>query len=330
MHIFNRKFRSVTPAKAGGQSHIRDRRKRLWMPAFAGMTMVFAAMMPVRASAAVNVFACEPEWAALAKEIGGENVSVTAATTGSEDPHHVRAKPSLLAAMRRADMVFCTGAGLEAGWLPVLMQQAAGASVQPGSPGYLMASSSVRMLGVPEKVDRAMGDVHPEGNPHIQTDPRNILAAAKDLAGRLGQADPSNAAAYQDNLSRFAQSWQASIARWESGAAALRGLPVVVYHDEWAYMNRWLGLKEVATLEAKPGVPPTPSHLRDVLAAAKGSGVKIILLSPFDNDEAARWLAGQTGAQIVRLPFTVGGAEGADTLEAVFAQTLSRIGQAVP
>lgn len=292
------------------------------------ITILFALTVlghSAEARAAVNVFACEPEWGALAKEIGGDNVKATNATTGTQDPHHVRAKPSLLAAMRGADMVFCTGAGLEAGWLPVLMQQAAGSSVQPGQPGNLMAADFVALMGKPQRVDRAMGDIHPEGNPHIQTDPRNILAVAKALAERLTQVDPANTAAYQKSLADFTARWQAATAKWASDAAKLQGVPVVVYHDQWNYLNRWLGLKEVAALEDKPGVPPTPSHLQDVLATSKASGVKIILLTPFDNGDAAQWLAEQTGAKIVRLPFTVGGTDGTDTLLSMFEQTLSLI-----
>lgn len=298
---------------------------------FLYLTILILLFGPVtQAQAALNVFACEPEWAALAKEIGGDKVDVIAATAGVQDPHHVRAKPSLLAAMRKADLVFCTGAGLEAGYLPVLMQQAAPTGVQPGNPGNLMAANSIRLMGVPEKVDRAMGDVHPEGNPHIQTDPRNILAAAKPLADRLAQIDPANADFYQKRLTDFTTGWRAAIQKWQNEAEKLRGLPVVVYHDEWAYLNRWLGLKEVATLEVKPGIPPTPSHLQDVLAAAKAAGVKTIILAPFDDDEAAHWLAEQTSAKIIHLPFTVGGMEGADTLQTTFDRTVSSLEGAAP
>lgn len=289
------------------------------------LAFLLIGLVPAPAQAAVKVFACEPEWAALSREIGGDNVDVTAATSGREDPHHVRAKPSLLAAMRRADLVVCTGAGLEAGWLPVLMAQAAGEGVQPGAPGNVMASSAVRLMGVPQKVDRAMGDIHPEGNPHIQTDPRNFLPVASLLADRLSQVDPSHAADYRRNLDGFSARWNTQIKAWEGQASKLRGTPVIVYHDEWAYMNQWLGLREVATLEAKPGVPPTPSHLQDVLAAAQGNGVKTILLAPFDNDEAATWLAEKTGARIVRLPFTVGGIDGTAGLDQTFAVTVSAL-----
>ncbi len=292
---------------------------------FITLAVLLAVFHVTAAEAAVNIFACEPEWAALAKEIGKDNVSVTSATTGTQDPHHVRAKPSLLAAMRKADMVFCTGAGLEAGWMPVLMQQAAGASVQNGAPGHFMAADYITLLGKPQRVDRAMGDVHPEGNPHIQTDPRNILVVAKALAERLSQIDTTHTSDYQSQLADFTSRWQASIKQWEAQAGKLRGVPVVVYHDEWNYLNRWLGLKEVITLEVKPGIPPTPSHLQDVLAASKSAGVKMILLSPFDNEDAAKWLSAQTGAKIVHLPFTVGGIEGTDTLKDTFDRTLTAI-----
>lgn len=287
-------------------------------------------LCPKMAQAAVNVFACEPEWGALAREIGGDGVKVTIATSGTEDPHHVRAKPSLLAAMRKADLVFCTGAGLEAGWLPVLMQQAAGASVQPGQPGYLVATDFIALLDKPQNIDRAMGDIHPEGNPHIQADPQNFPIIARALAERLAVINPAQADIYKAELAEFDSRWQSSLGKWSADAASLRGVPVVVYHDGWAYMLRWLGMKKIASLEAKPGVPPTPTHLQIVLAAARSSGVKLILLTPFDNDDAAKWLSGQTGAQIVRLPFTVGGTGEADTLEALFGQTISLLKGARP
>ncbi|MBI3441699.1 MAG: zinc ABC transporter substrate-binding protein [Proteobacteria bacterium] len=285
--------------------------------------MVFC--FPAMAKAEINIFACEPEWAALAKEIGKDNVSVTAATRGTEDPHHVRAKPSLLAAMRKANVVFCTGAGLEAGWMPVLMQQAAGAAVQNGAVGNFMASDYIALMDKPQRVDRSMGDVHPEGNPHIQTDPRNILVVGKAFTERLSQLDAAHASAYQANLADFTSRWQVDMKKWGAIAAKLRGTPVVVYHDEWNYLNRWLGLKEIITLEVKPGIPPTPSHLQDVLAASKNADVKVIMLSPFDDEQAAEWLKGQMGAKIVKLPFTVGGIDGTDTLEATFDRTLQAL-----
>ena len=141
----------------------------------------------------------------------------------------------------------------------------------------------------------------------------------------LGKVDPGNAAIYQKNLKSLLANWSAQIQGWASAAQSLRGLQVVVYHDEWAYLNQWLGLQEVATLEAKPGVPPTPAHLQQVLAAAQAAQVKVILLSPFENDDAAEWLSEKTGAKLVRLPFTVGGMKGADSLQVVFQQTIDTL-----
>ena len=285
------------------------------------MFMLFCA--PVIAHAELNIFTCEPEWAALAKEIGKDHVSVTSATYGTQDPHHIRARPSLLAAMQKAEMIFCTGAGLEVDWMPILMQQAAGANIQNGMPGYFMASDYIALMDKPPRVDRSMGDIHPNGNSHIQTDPRNILIVAKAFAERVSQLDVANAASYQANLAEFTSRWQANIQKWQARAAKLRDVPVVVYHNNWNYLIRWLGMKQIHTLEVKPGIPPTPSHLQAVLAASKAAGVKLIMLTPFDNSQGSQWLAEQINAKIVLLPFTVGGMEDTDTLEAVFERTLS-------
>ncbi|MFN3398356.1 MAG: metal ABC transporter solute-binding protein, Zn/Mn family, partial [Sulfurimicrobium sp.] len=182
------------------------------------------------ASAALNILACEPEWGALAGELGGDKVNVYDATNAYQDPHHIQAKPSLLARARNADMVVCTGAQLEIGWLPILLQQSGNPKIQPGKPGYFEAARFVRMLEVPARLDRADGDVHPGGNPHIQTDPRNIALVATGLAKQLAQADPVNAAWYQARYQAFSGRWQLAMARWEKEAAPLRGVAIVVQH----------------------------------------------------------------------------------------------------
>ncbi|MEN6586678.1 MAG: zinc ABC transporter substrate-binding protein, partial [Sulfuricella sp.] len=180
------------------------------------------------ASAALNILACEPEWGALAQELGGDKVSVYNATNAFQDPHHIQAKPSLLARARNADMLLCTGSQLEIGWLPVLLQQSGNPKIQPGKPGYFEAARFVRMLEVPGRLDRADGDVHPGGNPHIQTDPRNIALVASGLAKQLAEADPSNAAWYQARYQSFSGRWQLAMTRWEKEAAPLKGVPIVV------------------------------------------------------------------------------------------------------
>lgn len=277
------------------------------------------------AHAALRVFTCEPEWAALAQELGGALVEVTAATTAQQDPHQVQARPSLIARVRNADLVVCTGAELEAGWLPLLLQQSGNARVQPGQPGYFAAADVVRKLEVPASVDRAQGDVHAAGNPHIQTDPRNIATVATALAARLQQVDARNAAQYAQQAAAFQQKWQQALARWTARAAPLRGVPVVAQHKGYAYLYDWLGLKEVAVLEPKPGVDPSAAHLQAVLAALKATPARMVLHSAYQDPRASEWLSRQAGIPAVKLPFTVGGSEAAKDLVGLFDDTIARL-----
>lgn len=298
--------------------------RRLFM-IIAGLGALLASPSP--ASAKVNVFACSPEWAALAEEVGGDLVEVKSATNARQDVHHIRAKPSLLAAMRKADLVFCTGASLEVGWLPILIKKAGGPNVQPETIGWLMASDYVQKLEVMSNVDRSMGHIHPEGNPHIQLDPHNIAIVADVLAERLMLLDDTNAAAYQENVKAFQDRWAGFIKQWEEDAASLKGRKVVVYHNAWAYLVEWLGLDVVATLEPKPGIPPTASHLETVLKQVQGQDVQAILVAPFENEDAAGWLSDKAGIAIAPMPFTIGGNDKAGSLPALFDETLRLLKQ---
>lgn len=277
------------------------------------------------AAAALNVFATVPEWAALAKELGGERVQVFSATNALQDPHRIEAKPSLIARARSSQLVVATGAELEIGWLPVVLREAGNAAIQPGQPGYFEAASAVRMLEMPARLDRADGDVHPAGNPHIQTDPRNILKVAEVLAGRLAQVDPAGAAAYNANLARFSSRWKAATARWEQAAAPLRGVPVWVQHRAFAYLSDWLGLKELGALEPKPGVEPGSAYLSGVLERQKATPAKMILRAAYARPTAADWLGERAAIPVVVLPFTVGGNPGAGDLFALFDDTVQRL-----
>lgn len=280
---------------------------------------------PSSAFAKVNIFACEPEWAALAQEIGGDMVDVTSATNARQDVHHLRAKPGLLAAMRKADLVFCTGASLEIGWLPILLKKAGGPDVQLETVGSIMASDYVEKLEIMQKADRSMGHVHPEGNPHIQLDPANIETVSEVLADRLFIIDPVNADAYRQNLEHFKQKWAMATQRWNIEKASLKGKKVVVYHNSWAYLLNWLDIETIASLEPKPGLPPTALHLENVLKSVQGQKVSAILIAPFENEDAAKWLTEKTGIPIVRLPFTVEGNDNAGDLVSLFDDTLKRI-----
>lgn len=286
--------------------------------------------LPVYAHAALNIFACEPEWAALAKEIGGDDVRVYAATTALQDPHRIEARPSLIAQMRRANLVVCTGAELEAGWLPVLLQNANNAAVQPGRPGYFEAARFVPLLEKPARLDRADGDVHAAGNPHLHTDPRNILRVAVTLAARLAEVDPANAAAHRARGQAFAVRWQAAIARWEARAASLRNLPVAVQHKSFSYLLAWLGMTEVAVLEPRPGVEPSVGHLARVAARLQTTPAKMVLRAAYQSPRPADWLAKRAGIPALELPYSVGGNDRAQDLFGLFDDTLDQLLEAAP
>jgi zinc/manganese transport system substrate-binding protein len=277
------------------------------------------------AHAALDVFATVPEWGALVQELGGDKVKVYTATNALQDPHHVEARPSLIARARGADLVVATGAELEVGWLPLVLQQAGNPRIQPGTPGYFEATAYVPLLGKPQRLDRAEGDVHPYGDPHIQTDARNIGRIAAPLAERLARLDPPNAALYQSRYQRFSQRWSEAIARWEKQAAPLKGVPVVVQHKGFTYLEAWLGLSEVAALEPKPGIDPTTSHLSEVLATLQRQPAKMILRAAYQSDRPSQWLAERAKIPVVTLPFTVGGTEGARDLFGLFDDTIARL-----
>ena len=291
------------------------------------LTLLAAPLMLLAspAQAALRVFACEPEWGALAQELGGGLVDVTVATNALQDPHQIQAKPSLIARARSADLVVCTGAELEIGWLPVLLQQSGNAKVQAGQPGNFAAADFVRKLEVPTQVDRSQGDVHAAGNPHIQTDPRNIALVATALGKRLQQVDPANAAEYAKRGADFSQRWQQAMARWTTQGAPLKGAPVVSQHNAFVYLYDWLGMKEVAVLEPKPGVEPTASHLQEVQATLKGTPARMVIFAAYQDSRPSDWLSKNASIPAVKLPFTVGGTEGAKDLFGLFDDTLARL-----
>src|SRR5450432_559177 len=277
------------------------------------------------AGATLNVFATVPEWGALADELGGDKVKIYTATNALQDPHHVEAKPSLISRARNAELVVATGAELEIGWLPLVLQQAGNPKVQPGKPGYFEAATFVTLLDKPTRLDRADGDIHAAGDPHIQTDPRNIARVAAPLSARLAELDPENAAWYQARYKAFSEKWNAAIATWEKQAAPLKGTPIVVQHKAFTYLIAWLGLKEIATLEPKPGVEPTTAHLGEVLATLQRTPAKMVLRAAYQSDRASQWVAERTKIAAVTLPFTVGGDDNAKDLYGLFDDTIERL-----
>ncbi len=285
--------------------------------------LLLSILLSFSAHADLKVFATVPEWGALVKEIGGKRVDVFTATGGMQDPHHVEAKPSLIARARNADLIVATGAELEVGWLPVVVRESGNSRVQPGQAGYFEAAKSARMLEVPTRLDRADGDVHAGGNPHIQTDPRNFLKIGEALTARLGQLDSANAAEYQANYKSFAERWKAAIGKWEASAAALRGMHVVTQHKAFPYLYDWLGLVEVGTLEPKPGVEPSVSYLGQVVAEAETKKPHMVIRAAWNSPRPAEWFAEHAHVPVVVLPFTVGGDDRAKDLFGLFDDTVN-------
>ena len=289
--------------------------------------MLLAALLvsPALLHADLKIFVCEPEWEAIAREIGGDMVDVSSATNALQDPHYIQARPSLISKVGRADLIVCSGAQLEIGWLPMLLQKGNNPRVMPGSPGFLEASQYVKRLDSTQSADRSQGDVHPQGNPHIQTNPHNILLVAEAMTDRFAQLDAGKADAYQKNLADFRSRWSSAIKDWESRAAPLKGKRVIPHHKSWAYLEAWLGLIEVATLEPVSGIPPTASHLGSLLDRFGGKGADFIIHAPFQSAKPSEWLSERTGIPAVLLPLTVGGTDGATNLFTWFDDIIDRL-----
>jgi zinc/manganese transport system substrate-binding protein len=285
--------------------------------------LILAAALP--AHAALKVLATTSDWGALVNEIGGEQVNVYVATSALQDVHRVDAKPSLVARARTADLVVATGAELEIGWLPVLIQESGNRRIQPGNPGYFEATSVLTLAEKPERFDRSLGDIHPQGNPHVQLDPHNIARIAQALTERLSQLDAAHAQYYQQRSKDFDTRWQAAIQRWETQAAKLKGVPVVVMHRDQTYLCRWLGLEQVAAIEPKPGMPPTAGYLGQLVTKLKATPPRVIMLNAYNDPKAAKWLSERVQAPIVVLPFSVGGTPQAKDLFGLFDDTINRL-----
>jgi zinc/manganese transport system substrate-binding protein len=275
--------------------------------------------------AAIRILATTADWGALTKELGGEHVDVYTATTAMQDVHRVEAKPSLVARARTADLLVANGAELEIGWLPVLQQESGNPKIQRGAPGYFEATSVVTLVEKPEHFDRAMGDIHPLGNPHIQLDPRNVAAVAKALTARLTAIDPAGADYYATRAADFGKRWSEATARWQEKAAPLKDVPVVIMHRDQAYLCRWLGLKEIAAIEPKPGVPPSAGYLSQLVTKLAATPPKLILLNAYNDPKAANWLSERVHAPAVVLPFSVGGSKEAKDLFGLFDDTIAKL-----
>lgn len=260
-------------------------------------------------SSVVHVFACEPEWAALAHTIGGDKVTVYSATTAMQDPHHIQARPRLIAEARRADLIVCAGADLESGWLPILLQRSGNAAIQPGRIGYFMATDYVDLLGKPQVLDRSHGHIHATGNPHIHFNPLLMLQVSEALVERMIKIAPEHQAVFQSQQVAFANQLNQALDQWQAHIQSLAGQHIVVYHDSWAYLAQWLQLIIVATLESKPGIPPSSSHLAHMVKQLsdqpEAQPIAMILYASYQNPRASQWLANKTDIPAVALPYSV-------------------------
>jgi zinc/manganese transport system substrate-binding protein len=265
------------------------------------------------ASAQLRVVATTPDLASIAREIGGNNVSVVALAKPTEDPHYVDAKPSHIVTLNRADALIEGGAELELGWLPPLLENSRNSKIAAGAPGRIVASEGIKMLEVPTSFDRSKGDVHSLGNPHFLIDPVNVKIIARNMANHFSQIDPKNAATYSGNLARFNAKLDAKYAGWQRQLAPYRGAKIVTYHKDFVYLADRFGLSIVAELEPKPGIAPSPAHLAQVIGKMKAANAKVILVQPYQNRRTAETVARQTGAVVLDAPQQPGAAKNTTT-----------------
>jgi zinc/manganese transport system substrate-binding protein len=261
--------------------------------------LLAAAALVATASGKLTVITTLADYAAVARAIGGANAEVTAMAKPTEDPHFVDARPSLIVKLRTADILIEGGAELEAGWLPPLLQTARNPKLATGAPGRVMASAKINLLGIPGTLNRAEGDVHASGNPHFMIDPIIAKAVGAHFANSFAAVDPANAEAYQANSKKFSATIDAKLQEWGKALQPFRGQHVAAYHDDWLYFGRRFGLEIDVLLEPKPGVPPSPAHLAEVITRIKSENIKAIIVEPYHQRKIAEKVASSTGASVV-------------------------------
>jgi len=275
--------------------------------------------MPAPAGAALNVITTTSDLAALALEVGGDRIKVESLARGYQDPHFVEAKPSFVIKLHRADLLIAVGRELELGWLPPLITQARNSKIQPGGAGYLDASLTARILDIPTgQITRAMGDVHPSGNPHYWLDPENGKRIARAIAGKLSEMDSANGAFYKQREEDFERRLDAAGTGWKAQMGPYRSVKVVTYHRSWSNFADHFGLDVIGYVEPKPGIPPSPSHTLAVMKAMREQKVKIIIVEPYFDAKTPNSIARETGAKVLVMPPSVGGVPQASDYIALF------------
>lgn len=286
--------------------------------------LIFTSVLLTLSQSAVaqfNIFACEPEYAALASELAPD-ARIYSATTAMQDPHQVQARPSLIAKMRQADLVICAGAELEIGWLPMLQMKAANAEVRSTDKGLFFAAEHVQTLDQISNADRSMGDVHSQGNPHVHFSPQRMLTIANALTKKLIQLDTGQAKGYQQRLENFTHRWQLATGKWQEMAIRIKGLKVIAYHSTYRYLFDFAGIEQVADLEPKPGLPPTSGHLAKLLKRANQGDISAIVVASYQDQRGANWLADKSNLPVIVLPLSVGGNEQSNDLFSLYDSAL--------
>ncbi len=279
--------------------------------------------------AKINVVATLPDFGSLAREIGGDKVAVIVLAKPTEDSHFVDARPSFVVQLRTADVLIEGGAELEIGWLPPLLQNARNPKIETGRPGRVQASQGVRLMGVPTTLTRAAGDVHAMGNPHFMIDPIIAKTVAQHIAQAFGEVDPPNAALYQANYKKFEETINAKLQDWGKTLLPFKGQPVAAYHESWVYFAHRFGFNIDIFLEPKPGIPPSPSHLAEVIEKMKAAHVKAILVEPYHNRKIAEKVASATGAKVVDAAQFPGALPNTDTYVQLIDTLVNRVAAAL-
>lgn len=274
---------------------------------FIALFITFSAL-PAGAASKINLVTTTEDLAALAREVGGDRVNVDSIAKGYQDPHFVEPKPSFLLKLQKADLLALVGSDLEIGWLPPLITQSRNPKVQVGAPGYFDCSKFAQILEIPTGlITRAMGDVHPLGNPHYWLDPENGRRIAKGIQGKLAELQPASAGYFAERYSDFDRRLQEAEKRWDQKMAPYRGRKVVSYHRSWPNFAKRFGLDVVGYVEPKPGIPPSPSHTLQLIGQMKREGIKLTLVEPYFDLRTPDSIARQTGGHVVVLLPSVGG-----------------------
>jgi len=272
------------------------------------VTLAIAAFFSTADAKKLNVVTATTDMAALAQEVGGDKITVESIAKGYQDPHFVEAKPSFLLKLRQADLLIVVGLQLEIGWLPPLITQSGNPRIQVGATGYLDASQFAEILDIPSgNITRAMGDVHPLGNPHYWLDPDNGRRIAKGFAAKFGELDPPDSAYFQERFQDFDKRLATAEQKWEAEMRPFHGRKVVTYHNSFPNFAKHFGLLVVGYVEPRPGIPPTPSHTIDLIGLMKRENCKVILVEPYFDLKTPNSIAAQTGGKVVQYLPSVGG-----------------------